>query len=84
LSHKEASKYQHKGFPLYELLACLFLEVCPSGEYVCTAAIRSQEEDGQASNEDLSDALEVSQSHSVDDLSILFDIDFQSGLGEEI
>jgi len=64
-------------------LASLFLGVRASGQYACTASIRSQVEEGQESNADSSDAFQVSQSHSVDDLSILFDIDSQSGLGEE-
>jgi len=65
-------------------LASLFLGIRASGQYAPRAAIRSQVEEGQANNEEFSDALEVSQSHSVDDLSIVFDIDSQSGLGEEV
>ena len=64
-------------------MASLFLGVRASGQYARTASIRSQVEEGQESNADSSDAFQVSQSHSADDLSILFDIDSQSGLGEE-
>ena len=45
-----------------------------------TAAIQSQVEEGEGSQENPSMSPEVFQSHSVDDLSRILDIDSQSGL----
>ena len=45
-----------------------------------TAAIQSQAEEGEGSLENQSMSPEVFQSHSVDDLSRIVDIDSQSGL----